>query len=108
MEGTDYSHYRIQKPAAGPEPDSAYLQNVIPVGHPESINTAYRGLVTKDGWKFVAFENQSWLMFNLNEDPYEEANLAQNNGFRAERKRLLGRLKQWVADTGDKFELPSD
>jgi arylsulfatase A-like enzyme len=108
MEGTDYSHYRVQKPAAGPEPDSAYLQNVIPVGHPDSINTPYRGLVTKDGWKFVAFENQSWLMFNLNEDPYEEANLAQNNAFRAERKRLLGRLSQWVADTGDKFELPLD
>ncbi|HEY3938139.1 MAG TPA: sulfatase [Bryobacteraceae bacterium] len=108
MEGTDYSHYRVQKPPAGPEPDSAYLQNVIPVGHPDSINTPYRGLVTKDGWKFVAFENQSWLMFNLNEDPYEEANLAQNNAFRAERKRLLGRLSQWVADTGDKFELPSD
>jgi arylsulfatase A-like enzyme len=108
MEGTDYSHYRIQKPAAGPEPDSAYLQNVIPVGHPDSINTPYRGLVTKDGWKLVAFENQTWLMFNLNEDPYEEANLAQNNGFRAERKRLLKRLKQWVGDTGDKFELPAD
>jgi arylsulfatase A-like enzyme len=108
MEGTDYSHYRIQKPAAGPEPDSAYLENVIPVGHPDSINTPYRGLVTKDGWKFVAFERQSWLMFNLNEDPYEEANLAQNNAFRSERKRLLSRLKQWVADTGDQFELPTD
>lgn len=108
MEGNDYSHYRIQKPAAGPEPDSAYLQNVFPVGHPDSINTPYRGLVTKDGWKLAAFENLSWLMFNLNEDPFEEANLAQNNGFRAERKRLLNRLKQWVADTGDKFELPSD
>jgi hypothetical protein len=44
----------------------------------------------------------------LNEDPYEEANLAQNNAFRSERKRLLVRLKQWVADTGDKFELPAD
>jgi arylsulfatase A-like enzyme len=108
MEGTDYSHYRLPKPAAGKEPDSAYLQNVIPVGHPDSINTPYRGIVTKDGWKFVAFENQSWLMFNLNEDPYEEANLAFNNMFRAERKRLLDRLKQWVADTGDKFSLPAD
>ncbi len=108
MEGTDYSHYRIQKPPAGPEPDSAYLQNVIPVGHADSTNTPYRGLVTKDGWKLAAFPNQTWLMFNLNEDPYEDANLAQNNAYRAERKRLLNRLKQWVADTGDKFELPTD
>lgn len=106
MEGTDYSHYRVSTSKAGPEPDSAYLQNVIPVGHPESINTAYRGLVTKDGWKYVCFENMSWLMFNVNEDPFEEANLAQNNAYRAERKKLIARLKQWVADTGDKFAIP--
>ncbi len=80
----------------------------MPTGHPDSINTPYRGLVTKDGWKFVCFENASWLMFNLNEDPYEEANLAQNNQFRAERKKLITRLKQWVADTGDTFQIPSD
>ena len=47
-------------------------------------------------------------MFNLNEDPYEEANLAQNNQFRAQRKKLINRLKQWVADTGDTFQIPSD
>jgi arylsulfatase A-like enzyme len=108
MTGTDYSHYRLSTSPAGPEPDSAYLQNVIPSGHPESINTPYRGIVTKDGWKYVCFENLSWLMFNLNEDPYEEANLAQNNGFIAQRKRLLARLKQWVAETGDTFQLPAD
>jgi len=108
MLGTDYSHYRISKPAAGPEPDSAYLQLVIPSGHPDSINTPYRGIVTKDGWKLVCFENICWLMFNLNEDPYEEVNLAQNNKYIVERRRLLSRLKQWVADTGDQFSLPAD
>ena len=94
--------------AGGPEPDSAYLQNVIPTGHPNSINTPYRGLVTRDGWKYVCFENRSWLLFNLNDDPYEEANQAQNNRYRAERKELIARLRQWVADTGDKFEIPAD
>jgi len=108
MEGTDYSHYRIAKPPGGPEPDSAYLQNVVPTGHPDSINATFRGLVTKDGWKYVALENLSWMMFNLNEDPYEEANLAQNNAFRAERKKLIERLKQWVNETGDNFALPAD
>jgi hypothetical protein len=47
-------------------------------------------------------------MFNLNDDPYEEADLAQNNRYRAERKKLTGRLKQWVADTNDKFNVPAD
>jgi arylsulfatase A-like enzyme len=53
MMGTDLSHHRIGKPGSGPDPDSAYLQNVIPTGHPDSINTPYRGLVTKDGWKYL-------------------------------------------------------
>jgi len=108
MAGTDYSHYRIRKPASGPEPDSAYLQNVIPTGHPDSINTPYRGVVTRDGWKYVCFEGLSWLMFNLNEDPLEEVNLAQNELYQVERKKLISRLKQWVADTDDRFRLPED
>jgi arylsulfatase A-like enzyme len=108
MRGYDYSHYRLEKTAPPGEPDSAYLQNVIPTGHPDSINTPYRGLVTKDGWKYACFENSSWLLFNLNEDPFEEANLAQNNRYRAERKKLIARLRQWVADTGDHFAIPED
>jgi len=109
MLGTDYSHNRLAtSPAPPSEPDSVYLQQVVPPGHPDTINTPYRGLVTKDGWKYVCFENTSWLMFNLNEDPYEEANQAQNNAYQKDRKRLIGRLKQWVADTGDKFSIPAD
>lgn len=108
MQGSDLSHHRLTKEASGPEPDSAYLQQVIPTGHGNSINTPYRGVVTKDGWKYVCFEKQSWLMFHLNEDPFEQVNLAQNNMYRPERKKLIERLKQWVNDTGDKFEIPAD
>jgi hypothetical protein len=104
MEGTDLSHHRTHEPAAGPEPDSAFLQCVVPfLGHP-----AYRGIVTRDGWKYVCFENRSWLQFNLSEDPYEEMNLAQSYLYWAERKKLIGRLKQWVAETGDRFAIPED
>lgn len=108
MEGRDYSHYRLNKKPAGTEADSAYLQNVIPTGHPDSINTPYRGLVTRDGWKYACFANRSWLLFNLNEDPFEQANLAQNNRYRAERAKMIARLKQWVADTDDQFAVPED
>ena len=108
MEGNDYSRYRIDKRPPGSDADSAYLQNVIPTGHADSINTPYRGLTTRDGWKYACFENRSWLLFNLNEDPFEQANLAQNNRYRAERKKLIGRLRQWAADTGDRFAIPED
>jgi hypothetical protein len=46
-----------------------------------------------------------WFMYNLNEDPYEQANLAFNNRYRAERRKLADRLRQWVADTDDKFTI---
>ncbi|MDQ6677751.1 MAG: sulfatase [Acidobacteriota bacterium] len=108
MRGHDYSSRRLAKPPAGPEPDSAYLQQVIPTGHPDSINTPYRGLVTRDGWKYCCFENRSWLMFNLNDDPYEEANLAQNERYKVERKKLIARLKQWSAETNDPFAIPEN
>ncbi|MDX1981864.1 MAG: sulfatase [Bryobacteraceae bacterium] len=108
MEGTDYSHHRFGRKSEREEPDSAYLQNVVPTGHAHSINKPYRGLVTRDGWKYVAFEQTSFVLFNLNEDPFEQVNLAHNNRYRAERQKLIRRLKEWVAGTGDKFALPED
>jgi arylsulfatase A-like enzyme len=107
MRGTDYSRYRARGKGAAPsEPDSAYLQSVIPTGHPDSVDKPWRGLVTKDGWKYVCFDGISWLMFNLNEDPYELVNVAHNSKYKVERGKLIGRLRQWVADTGDKFNIP--
>jgi len=106
MQGTDYSHRRLRGKPAVEEPDSAYLQLVVPTGHAHSTDRAWRGLVTKDGWKYVCLEHQPWLLFNLNEDPYELANLAHNTAFGPQRKRLHERLRQWVADTGDEFALP--
>jgi len=81
---------------------------VIPPEQPDTLNSPYRGLVTRDGWKYVCFANRSWLQFNLNDDPYEEVNVAQLDRYKPERKKLIARLKQWVADTGDEFAVPED
>ena len=72
----------------------------------DHVNTAWRGIVTREGWKYCCFANSSWLMFNLNEDPYELVNLAHDHKYRVERKKLIERLKQWISDTGDKFDVP--
>jgi arylsulfatase A-like enzyme len=81
---------------------------VDPRGGNQNLNKPYRGVVTRDGWKYACFEGVSWLLFNLNEDPYELVNLAHDARYRAERKRLTARLRQWIADTGDKFAVPAD
>jgi arylsulfatase A-like enzyme len=108
MEGNDLSGYRLQSRPKPKAVDSVFLQNVISTGHEDSINTPYRGLITTDGWKYVCLPHQSWLMFNLIDDPYEQVNVVLNEGYRPQRKQLIARLKQWIADTGDTFDVPEN
>lgn len=106
MEGTDCSGLRDPNRPM-PEMDSAYLQVVVPTGHGNSVDRPWRGVVTREGWKYVCLERQPWLLFNLKEDPYEFVNHAHNPRYHTERKRLQDRLAQWVHDTGDAFALPT-
>lgn len=106
MQGRDYSGLLRSDRPAPDLADSAYLQCVIPTGHGNSVDRPWRGIVTLDGWKYVCLEQQPWLMFDLNSDPYELANLAHNTRYRVQRSRLHQRLRQWIADTADTFALP--
>lgn len=105
MEGRNLSGHRTRQ-GEPVDADSLYLQSVIPTGHADSVEFPWRGLVTAEGWKYVAFEGMPWLLFNLNDDPYEQVNLAYNSKYRSIRKRLNDRLRGWIADTGDAFTLP--
>lgn len=107
MAGTDYSGHRLPARTVESEPDSAYLQLVVPTGHGDSTDRPWRGVVTRDGWKYVCLEGQPWLLFHLRDDPYEQVNLAHNTRFAAERRRLQDRLAAWIQDTGDTFALPN-
>ncbi|MBV7328809.1 sulfatase [Chloroflexi bacterium TSY] len=107
MVGTDYSGYRLHDREITDEPDSAFLQLVVATGHGYSTDRPWRGIVTRDGWKYAVLEGQPWMLFNLNEDPYEQANCAYNTRFAVERQRLQDRLAGWINDTGDAFELPA-
>ncbi|MEM9789731.1 MAG: sulfatase [Planctomycetota bacterium] len=106
MVGFDYAPFRLRSATPPEPPDSAFCQLVEPTRHGHSTDRPWRAVVTRDGWKYACLEGQPWLMFNLNEDPYEQANLAHNTAFGAERRRLQDRLAQWIADTGDRFTLP--
>jgi arylsulfatase A-like enzyme len=106
MVGTDYSALRMRGVTPGELPDSAYMQLVKPTKHGNSTDRPWRGIVTTDGWKYVCLEHQPWLMFNLNEDPYEQANLAHNTMYAGKRSELQNRLQRWIDDTDDNFPLP--
>lgn len=109
MRGFDYSGMvRGDRPCDSP-PDSAYLQ-VLDKGHGPSsyVSTAnWRAIVTTDNWKYACLPNQPWLMYDLNDDPYEQVNLALSGKHRQKRKELHDRLSEWITTTGDAFDLPS-
>lgn len=107
MEGTDYSAIRCLDKPQPKYPTSAYLQCVIPTHHYDSVNKAWRGIVTVDGYKYVCFENMDWLLYDLKEDPYEMVNLAHNDKYIELRKRLNGELKEWIEKTNDNFDIPN-
>jgi len=105
MQGKDFSGVYLKNKAI-PEAESGFLQGVNPTMHGNSIDRPWRGVISEDGWKFVCLEGQPWLLFDLNSDPYEQVNLAHNSKFWGERVRLYDLLKEWIDQTGDRFDLP--
>jgi arylsulfatase A-like enzyme len=105
MEGFDYSHRRTGRNFAervALEPDSAYLQLI----HRRESSYDWRCVITRDAWKYACVPNGEWLMFNLNDDPYEQNNLAFNTQYRQKRDEMKALLRQWIERTGDSFPLP--
>jgi arylsulfatase A-like enzyme len=79
------------------------LQNVVPTGHTNSDGFPYRGVVTEDGWKYAAFADAPYMLYNLNEDPYEQVNLITQPHLKAKRAELQDLLADWIRKTGDDF-----
>lgn len=109
MVGTDYSGcYTASRPISEDLPDSAYPQLPDPgwvYGYASDRERPWRGVVTGEAGSAV-LEGQPWLLYNLNEDPYETANLALGGRFRVERSRCQVQLAEWIFSTGYSFTLP--
>jgi arylsulfatase A-like enzyme len=88
------------------KPQSAYLQQIPRKFHRHTVNRAWRGVVTTDGWKYVCMPGHEWLLFDLNDDPFEMANLAYDTVFQKQKERCHELLKEWIEKTGDRFDLP--
>ena len=107
MEGFDYSHRRTginAKERIAMEPDSAFLQLI---GDRET-GYAWRSVVTRNGWKYACVKNGEWLLFDLNNDPYEQTNLAFHTSFKKKRSEMKTLLQEWIDKTGDEFPIPKD
>ena len=74
----------------------------------EGCDKAWRGIVTRDGWKYVCKEGSEWMLFNLKDDPYEEINLVEQFAYRAKRVELRNRLQALLDKNDDHFILPKE
>ncbi|TVR44836.1 MAG: hypothetical protein EA402_05910 [Planctomycetota bacterium] len=108
LPGYDYSHYwRKADPAPKPdEPEAVFIEHLVRKKHTNSIDRAWRGVVTRDGWKYVCIPHAPLIMHDLNEDPFELHNMAWVPKYFPQRQRLHGLLAQWLADHQDDFPLP--
>ena len=105
VDGYDFSGV-VRNDVGADAPDSIYLQHCVRKMLKDGCDRAWRAVVTQDGWKYAVIPDAPYLMFNLNEDPYEMNNLAFNQRFIAERTQLHQRLENWIQETGDEFSLP--
>ena len=48
----------------------------------------------------------AFVMFDLNEDPYETVNLAFQHRYLEKRQELQAELAAWIERTGDEYLLP--
>ena len=111
MMGYSYAHYRDGVTRKGSiqrddEPDSAYLQHCVRKMHPGCMDRTWRGIVTRDGWKYVVSDGFPYMLFDLNEDPYELNNLALDAACGQKRRDLQHRLAQWMDRVDDPYPLP--
>lgn len=106
MAGYDYSGSVTGRDNPLPEPETAYLQGIWPCVWGKAYTTPWRGIVTRDGWKYVCQPHGVMHCFNLNEDPYEEVDLAHHFDGHAARLRLQPLLRDWLDRLGDPFPLP--
>ena len=115
MAGFDYSRHCIRSdraqyrgvPEIEREPDSAYLQQVPRKYHARSVNRSWRGVLMRDGWKYVCTPQNDWLLYDTTVDPYEQANLVYDTLSQPQKERCHARLADWVEKTGDRFDLPN-
>ncbi len=56
---------------------------------------------------YARTEDAPWVLYDLERDPYEQHNRADDPAFAEQRERLDERLDAWMRSTGDSWSLNS-
>jgi arylsulfatase A-like enzyme len=100
MQGSDISGVVLGTKETGP--DSAFFQIFGP----------FRGDGTEDGWRgvrthrymYARFEKEPWVLYDIEKDPYQTQNLANEPSAKGVQADMERRLTQWMNKTGDSWD----
>ena len=101
MQGADISKVITGESDAGP--DSAFLQIFGPYKG-DGTDFAWRGIRTLKH-VYARTEKEPWVLYDLDADPYEMRNLANDPSREAVRKELDRKLAAWMRKTGDSWSV---
>jgi arylsulfatase A-like enzyme len=82
-------------------PDSAFFQIFGPFDG-GGVVAGWRGVRTAR-YMYARYENEPWVLYDLEQDPYELKNLANDPAAEAIRAELQGKLEEWMRKTGDSW-----
>lgn len=99
MQGSDLSHLILHGEGAGPA--SAYFQIFGPYA-PGAVPAGWRGVRTRR-YMYARFRERPWVLFDLEEDPFELNNLAEDPGAGELCREMEKLLAAWMRRTGDSW-----
>jgi arylsulfatase A-like enzyme len=101
MQGQSLAPVILGESAEGP--DSAFFQIFGPYDG-GGVIAGWRGVRTHR-YMYARYEDEPWVLYDLQKDPYELNNLAQDPAAAEVRAELEAKLNAWMERTGDSWEL---
>ena len=99
MQGTDFS--TLFTGGEIKPPDAAFFQIFGPY-QGDGTENAWRGVRT-ERYMYARTESGPWVLYDLNDDPYEMKNLAADSGSKTLLEDMQRRLRLWMERLGDSW-----
>ncbi len=100
MQGRDLSRTILGE--SDQKPHSLFFQIFGPCDW-QDVPEGWRGVRT-DRYKYARFKGGPWVLYDLQQDPYEMNNLVGNPEYEAVEKQMDDIVRDWMTKTGDSWE----
>lgn len=99
MQGSDLAPVAKGQQRSGP--DSAFFQIFGPF-QGDGTEAAWRGVRTQK-YMYARLRDKPWVLYDLEKDPYEMTNLADDSSAAKVQAEMEKRLSEWMRKTGDSW-----